>query len=196
MKNKRNVLIAFILICCLCLSIGYAALTDTLTINGSADIAATNDNNKDDGSDTVEEVFDDNLGFTAVKLESAVTGTIAVSNTVPTVASVTTTNTEFDMCDDVTFAISGLTTVGEKVQITYTITNQHPDLKAKITEKTAINTTLSSTYFKVTESWEGEVEVAANGGTTTVTITVEVIKTPTANQEGTVNFVLNAEAVE
>lgn len=195
MKNKRNVIIAFILICCLCLSIGYAALTDTLTINGSADIVAANDNNPDDGSDTVEEVFDDKLGFVAVKLDAAAPGTVKVKNTTPAVESVTTTETTFDMCDEVTFDIDGFTTINEEVKITYTIKNLHPDLKAKITEKTAINTTLSTTYFSVTENWN-ETTVNANGDTATVTITVKVIKTPTEAQSGTINFVLNAEAVE
>ena len=43
MKNKRNVLIAFILICCLCLSIGYAALTDILYIDGNASVNVVSD---------------------------------------------------------------------------------------------------------------------------------------------------------
>ena len=48
MKNKRNVLIAFILICCLCLSIGYAALTDTLNVNGTVGVNVLSDDTTDD----------------------------------------------------------------------------------------------------------------------------------------------------
>ena len=36
MKNRRTTLIAFVLIAALCVGIGYAALTDTLTIGGTA----------------------------------------------------------------------------------------------------------------------------------------------------------------
>jgi hypothetical protein len=37
MKNRRTTLIAFVLIAALCVGIGYAALTDTLTIGGTAE---------------------------------------------------------------------------------------------------------------------------------------------------------------
>ena len=40
MKNRRTTLIAFVLIAALCVGIGYAALTDTLTIGGNVSASA------------------------------------------------------------------------------------------------------------------------------------------------------------
>jgi len=63
MKNKRNVLIAFILVCCLCLSIGYAALADDLYIDGSASVTVLS-NDPDDSNDTeTEKEFKEDVYF-------------------------------------------------------------------------------------------------------------------------------------
>ena len=38
MKNRKNVLIVFAILAILCLGIGYAALTDTLTLTGTINV--------------------------------------------------------------------------------------------------------------------------------------------------------------
>ena len=201
MKNKRNVLIAFILICCLCLSIGYAALTDTLIINGSASATAADDNNDQDGSDTLEEAFDDNLGFTAVKQGTGNSTNVTLSNTTPSVTSLTTTESTFDMTDEVTFSASGFAKKGDKAVITYTISNRHPDLSASVSAPSlkAANGTdeFTSNYFSVSTDWGTENKtIAATTGTQTVTVTVEMIKTPVENQTASFKLTFTATAQE
>lgn len=196
MKNKRNVLIAFILICCLCLSIGYAALTDTLIINGSASATAADDNNDQDGSDTLEEAFDDNLGFTAVVQANGNTENVSLKNGD---TAVTTTQSTFTMTDEVTFSASGFAKKGDMAVITYTITNNHPDLSASVVVPvlTADGTNnFSSEYFSVTNDWTAAKVVTANGGTQTVTVTVEMIKTPVEDKSVSFKLTFTATAVE
>ena len=50
MKNRRNLIVAFLLCACLIVGIGYAALTDTLRIDGTAAVKHENANNVFDGS--------------------------------------------------------------------------------------------------------------------------------------------------
>lgn len=195
MKNKRNVIIAFILICCLCLSIGYAALTDTLIINGSASAAAKEDT-PDEPVDTLEEAFDDKLGFTAVVQATGNSANVSLKNGD---AAVSTTQTTFTMTDEVTFSAAGFAQKGDKAVITYTITNNHPDLSASIAVPTltdASGNTLSNEYFSVSHDWTTAHNVAAVNGTTTVTVTVEMIKTPIENKEVSFKLTFTASAVE
>ena len=49
MKNRRNVIIAFLLCASLVVGVGYAALTDTLRIDGTANVKHENANNVFDG---------------------------------------------------------------------------------------------------------------------------------------------------
>lgn len=50
MKNRRNVIIAFLLCASLVVGVGYAALTDTLRIDGTANVKHENANNAFDGN--------------------------------------------------------------------------------------------------------------------------------------------------
>ena len=136
MKNKRNVLIAFILICCLCLSIGYAAVTDILTINGTAGVLIDNPNNDDNPEDNptpFEENFDANLGFSESKAASASEGAKMEDKTDASLYA--------NLTDTVSFAISDMKKAGDTATITYTITNKN-EYAATIAE------------FKVTNSNE------------------------------------------
>ena len=161
MKNKRNVLIAFILICCLCLSIGYAAVTDILTINGTAGVLIDNPNN--DGTPEVnptpfEENFDANLGFSASKDASATDGAKMEDKTDASVYA--------SLGDTVSFAISDLKAAGDTATITYTITNNN-EYAATIEEITNTNSNA-----KYTVTYAPSATTIPAGGSIDVVVTV------------------------
>lgn len=193
MKNKRNVLIAFILICCLCLSIGYAAITDTLVINGTSVAGVDNPNNDetpDDDQTPVEKLFDEKLGFTASEVGTNSEGVTITGNAA-----------SYPFADTVSFSASGFDAVNETAVITFTITNASTDYDASIAVPTLTwnnpTTNANADYFEVTTDWGNAAKVvSANNGTTTVTVTVKLIKLPDENKSGDFSLTFKATAQE
>ena len=72
-----------------------------------------------------------------------------------------------------TLNVSGLTAKGEKATATYTIQNTSEDLTAKLS---AITSNTNTEYFDVTYSFEST--SLKKGAATTVTVTIELVKTP------------------
>lgn len=91
-------------------------------------------------------------------------------------------------------AVTGLTAKGEKVTATYEIENKSADLSASIAVPAITNS--NEEYFKVTTDW-AEAKTVASKGKVTVTVTVELIKTPIGEDESaTVNVSLVASPVQ
>ena len=152
MKNRKS-LIAVLLVAVMLLGIGYAALTDTLDITGSADV----------NQSAAEEAFNEDIYFSA-----------AVANEAGNTASVNADNN-----DKASFTAKTLKGKGDKVTFTFTIKNDG-DIAATVTPK--LNATLGNTnpeYFSLTSDWEGGEKVLAANSELTYTLTVELLKTPT-----------------
>lgn len=152
MKNRKS-LIAVLLVAVMLLGIGYAALTDTLDITGSADV----------NQSAAEEAFNEDIYFSA-----------AVANEDGNTASVNADNN-----DKASFTAKTLKGKGDKVTFTFTIKNDG-DVAATVTPK--LNASLGNTnpeYFSLTSDWNGESEVLAANSEITYTLTVELLKTPT-----------------
>ena len=167
MKNRRNVVVAFMLVAVMLLSIGYAALTDTLDITGSADV----------NQSAAEEAFNEDIYFSA-----------AVANEAGNTASVNNDNN-----DKASFTAKTLKGKGDKVTFTFTINNDG-DVAATITPK--LNASLGNTnpdYFKLTSDWNGEAKVLGAGSEITYTVTIELLKTPTETIAG--SFLVELTAV-
>lgn len=112
----------------------------------------------------------------------------------PTVSDATKV-TEATITDDLnaTIKVEGLTAKGEKVTATYTVENASADLTANLSTETTQNT--NSEYFKVTPTLAKS--QIASGGTTTVTVEVELLKTPvTQDETSTINVKVTAEPVQ
>ena len=75
-----------------------------------------------------------------------------------------------------TLNVSGLTAKGEKATATYTIQNTSADLSANLT---AAASNQNTEYFTVSTSFSNT--SIAKGETSTLTVTVELIKTPVEN---------------
>ena len=152
MKNRKG-LISIMLVAVLLLGIGYAALTDTLDITGSADV----------NQSAAEEAFNEDIYFSA-----------AVANETGNTASVNADNN-----DKASFTAKTLKGKGDKVTFTFTIKNDG-DVAATVTPK--LNATLGNTnpeFFSLTSDWDGGAKVLAAGSEVTYTLTVELLKTPT-----------------
>lgn len=70
MKNRRNLIVAFLLCACLIVGIGYAALSQNLTVNGKASISA----------DAAQEEFDEDVYFSSVSEGVNVVGEVDSAN--------------------------------------------------------------------------------------------------------------------
>ena len=167
MKNRKIIVVAFLLVSVMLLGIGYAALTDVLDITGSADV----------NQSAAEEAFNEDIYFSA-----------AVANETGNTASVNADNN-----DKASFTAKTLKGKGDKATFTFTIKNDG-DVAATVTPK--LNATLGNTnteYFTVTSDWNGASKTLTAGGELTYTVTVELIKTPTETIGG--SFLVELTAV-
>lgn len=178
MKNRKRIVVLFLLVAIMLIGVGYAALTDTLTIIGNAhiDIAAA------------ENTFDGKVYFTAAEATST-TGT----GTEADVASFTS--------DDATFTANKLATVGQQSVFTFTITNDS-NVDAVISVAStklsgAENPTNSNDdKFTVTYAYPDGMNIAKQGGTITVVVTVTVAEPVTAATSATFGIELTATSVD
>ena len=166
MKSRKRVIVAFLLVAVMLLGVGYATLTDTLTIDGTAGV---------DLNDSKEE-YDDDIYFSKV---ISGTGCTAVINSDVDTGTITVTD-------------GALKAVGDEVIATYTIKSDS-DLDVKV-ERPTINNN-NSEYFKVTDSWT-EAKTLPAGGTIDVTVTIKLIKTADADQDVTFDLSFNATSID
>lgn len=173
MRKQKTIFGLAILAAILMLGIGYAAVSDIdLNIGGTAGATADSD-------------FD--VVFTEGEGDITINKTAAPNSTV-TAAIDETDKTEADI------SVAGLTTKGEKVEVTYTIANNSADLAASLTATTS-NT--NTEYFSVTSSILETPVVVEKDNSTTIKVTVELIKTPIeADQSATIGVAITAEPVQ
>lgn len=165
MKNKKTFVGIALLILVLVLGIGYAAITSSLNINGTAK-ATTDDSN-------FKVVF------------TGVTDPATATNGVTATATADSTTA--------TLNVEGLTTKGQTKTATFTIANKSPELKALVDVKTKSIT--NTEFFAINAEVKNADTALAPDGETTVTVTVELVKTPIAPVEGTIAVELEATAV-
>ena len=142
MKNRKTVIIAFLLVAALVLGIGYAAYSTKLFINGTAEVASE-----------------------AIAFTNAVTITNAESSD-PTYGTASEGDGQY-----ATFEVFGMTQKDQRVTFTYTITN-NSDVAVKVNCTTLPTTTAANSIFSVVQGMHSEVTIPASGGTADVTVTV------------------------
>ena len=178
MKNRKRIVVLFLLVAIMLIGVGYAALTDTLTIIGNAHIDIAQ----------AETTFDEKVYFSAAEATSS-TGT----GTTADVASFTP--------DDATFTANKLAVLGEKSVFTFTIKNDS-NVKAIISVAAtklsgAANPSNSNeSKFTVEYAYPDGMEIAANGGTITVVVTVTVKEPVTSATSATFGIELTATTEE
>ena len=170
MKNRRNVVVAFMLVAVMLLGVGYAALTDTLDINGTVDV----------NQSAAEEAFNEDIFFSA-----------AVANEAGNTASVNADNN-----DKASFTINTFKGKDDVATFTFTIKN-NGDVDANVTPK--LNASLGNTnpeYFSIESDWDGATKTLEAGGELTYTLTVTMLKTHTETISGSFLVELVAVSVD
>lgn len=167
MKKRRTLIIPLLLVAALALGIGYAALTDVLDINGTADVNQA----------AAEEAFDLDVYFSNAK-----------ANEDGNVASVVASDN-----DMASFTASTLKGQGDKATFTFTITNDS-DLDAVVTPTLAADGNSNTEYFSIVSDWNGQPKNLAAGASETYTVTVELLQTPTETIHGAFHIELTAVA--
>ena len=102
------------------------------------------------------------------------TGTPTTGGQGTTTATLSTTDKK-----EATMNVTGLTAKGDTATATFTVKNTSADLSATLA---ATTTNDNETYFKVTYSIANPTTIAKNE-TTTITVTVELLKTPIQETE-------------
>jgi len=178
MKNRKTIIVAFLLVAAMAIGVGYAALTDTLTIIGNAHIDI----------DEANKTFDSKVYFSG-SAASSTTGT----GTEDDVASHT--------ADDATFTANKLAVVGEKSVFTFTITNDS-NVDAVVSVETlklsgvANPSNSNEDKFTVAYDYPDGMTIESNGGTIDVVVTVTVREPVTAATSATFGIELTATSVE
>ena len=179
MKNRRTILVTFLILAALVMGAAYAALTDNLFIKGEATLATT----------SAQTNFDEDVYFTTAAVAST-TGT----NTATADSAVIGQTDK----DSATFYVKSLGQADEKVTFSFVIKNTSTEFDAEVSLDTGYPTTTNTTLFTITYSIvndgtvnEGPITVAA-GGTATVYVTVLLKASPTENSTAAFNVNLTA----
>ena len=169
-KNRRVVVVAFLLCAALLLGVGYATLTDLLTINGSAEVNQA----------AAQEAFNQDIYFlSAVADKDADHAYVLAEDN-----------------DKAAFDLHSLSGKGDKAVITFTIVNTG-DVNAVVTPTlVSEGGNTNPEYFKVSSNWAGAAQELPAGGSVTYILTVELLKTPTDVVSGTFHVQLTATSVD
>ena len=162
MKNRRSVIIAFLLCASILVGVGYATVTDVLDITGSVDVT----------KEGAQEAFNHDVYFA----ESVTVGPTVVNGTSKDgAASGNTSSRNADNPDKVSFTVNSLQGKDDTATFTYTIVNAG-DVDATVTPSISSNT--NEEYFDISSSWNGQAQSLAAGTQIDYTITVTLKKTP------------------
>lgn len=177
MKNRKTVVVAFLLAAVMLLGVGYATLSDTLDITGSADV----------NHSALDVEFNNDIYFKS-----------ATANQTGNTASV-----NLDNNDKASFTASTLKAKGDKVTFTFVIYNESAH---DVTVTPKLSDTLGNTlpgYFAISSDWNGQAKTipAATVSGDTLTpgqisyeVTVELIDDPTDTISASFLIELNATA--
>lgn len=187
MKNRRLVIIATLAAITLCLGIGFAAVTDVLTIGGTVSAK---------GSSNMSQ-WDLKVYFSQVDTPT-VTHAVA-GGTYPTPATAPTATIAANQDGiEVTVPVDHLVTEGDTVTFTATIRNDSLNYGAQTivtgSGLAAITDGITaSDYYEVTTDWE--TKTIAKNSSATITVTITLKKTPTTDvAEIAANFTIDLTA--
>ena len=164
------------LVAVMLLGVGYAAVTDNFTINGSAMITDAQAN----------DAFNEKIRFEGIVVDNAVRSDVLASDNLGYTASVNVAQ------DSATYHVTGLKGQGDTKSITFRITN-FGDLDATLNfNAETAKTNDQPNVFKVEYSLANGTELKA-GKSVDVTVTVTVENSVTAGVTGNFTFAFTAD---
>ncbi len=172
MKNRKIILVAFMLVAVMLIGVGYAALTDIFVISGSAEVGIAEAN----------KVFDDKIYFASATPKES-TGTSGIADT----ASVSSTDN-----DNASFSVNSLALMNEAATYTFIIKNDS-EFDATIAVKTPAseNTGHFTTIIEIANN--GLVKA---GETIEVTVTTTLVHNVTTAVSASTTIELTATTTE
>lgn len=181
MKNRKKMLVIFLVCAALIVSVGYATVTNVLDIQGSAtvDIKHSSD------------AFNADIYFTGVKnAEGNFVSTIEAAAGLDYTANINTNNN-----DKAQFTVTGLEEKDDSTTITYQIKNDS-DYEATVALKTLTNTNLTDftfDYYFGSDTSAESATIAAHG-TVEVSVVVKVARQLTDYASGSFIIELSVTA--
>lgn len=179
MKNRKLAVVALLLIAVLTLGVGYATLTDVLSISGGAEVTAAG----------AEIGLDEKVYFSAA---TVTTGKTEGTNFIDTVSF---------SGDSATFSANSLNSSDDRVVYTLTVTNDSDhdiklSMEALMIDQTQNNTNSNPEKFTITYDFDNTAVVSRQGGTAIVTVTVQLKNAEAVPTSGTIgaNFLCELTA--
>lgn len=156
MRNRKRIIVSFMIVACLLMAVGFAALSDTLTINGDAEVDFSG----------ATSAFDEDVYFSAATATNVAGGDNALVTTDVDIAR---------------FQVRSLSAKDDEATFTFTVQNDNEfTAYVKVNDTKSVNN--NTEYFTV-EMNETEFEIAA-GASHTFTVTVTLLKTPQLDASG------------
>lgn len=181
MKKRNLVIVAFMLVAAMTIGVGYAALSVTLNVNGTASVS---------GADAAEEFKEDVYFSNAEKVKSTGTRTDNAGE------AIVDTITISDDKRTASFEVKTLMGVNEYVEYTFTVKNDST-MAAAVTP-TFTETNDDSAYKVEVMGIEKDVpfQLAANDGEQEFTVKITLEKMPTdSDKTYTLTFRIDLDAV-
>lgn len=180
MKKRRTAIVAFLLCAVLCLAVGYAALTDTLYLNGT--VSADNKGAIGPDGPKIPETFNANVYFSDPSDTNIVTITADSDGNDKDLAEITIPTTTWEAAPQT---------------VTYTVDvfndNDTVDVTVKLND--VFETGDDFNYFTCNVEWskgvildENDSAIIKSGEKATVTISVTLEKMPTEDNPVTASF--------
>ncbi len=166
MKNRKRIIVAFMLIAVMLLGIGYAALTDVLDITGTAELTAGN----------AQQAFDADVYFKSAEA-------LDYQNSAkPDTAEVSLSDNDVAL-----FNAYNLAAQGDTASFKFVINNDS-DLEVTITPSLTVvgdaaAVAVADEWFSVASDWAGQPKVIAANSSIEYTVTVTLKKTATLTPE-------------
>lgn len=166
MKNRKTVVVAFLLVAVMLMGVGYAAVTNVLDIQGSVTV----------DSSAAEKEFNEDIYFQGVVVD----GQLDADGVIAGDGKGYTANINTNNNDKAQFTVTGIAKTGEEMEITYRIYNDS-DHEATVSLRTMTNTNGTIVDAVGTESGAGDFGFDYYFGTT------EGTRSATLASKGTVD---------
>lgn len=183
MKNRKTIIVAFVLVACMLVGVGYAALSDTFVLNGQATVS----------EDNAEDAFNEDVVLLGI-VRDGVGGSDVVSD-VTDISTYGYTASCNVAQDSASYHIYSLKGQYDSKTIVFRIKN-NGDLAATLdVAVSGADTNNNSEYFNVTYNLSnGSSTPLAAGAFVDVAVTVTLNKTPGTTTSGDFTFTFNANS--
>ncbi len=178
MLKRSKLLVAFLIVTVLCAGIGFAAVTDTLSFDGSVAMSA----------EKIEEQLNTEVKFTNVS-------TVALPNGATGAATAAINGDE----DNVTLTIGEncLVAIGDTATVTVDILNASTSQAVKVNTITAqvLSGETESVHFDITATTANNATEIAAGETLTLTVVVTLVQLPADAVSETIDVSFTVESI-